>query len=227
MLDHQGAALEIDIRHAQPHGLTEPHPRAVQHQDQGTQHRAADVPALVGSGGGQQAAHLVVRKDVGEKDRFLDRCQRVLGHVACRITAPPMQAELADDPELVAHRDRLASGDPGNPAGYRLVECYFAVDAPAGRDKAHEAVEDELGAPVAYPHGVFEAQELLRIPGQFGGRHAGGHFGTGSETSRRDCVATRAYAETDSGSRCPSSSASSRGFVPTSSWRAAYEWRRT
>ena len=132
--------------------------------------------------------HLVVAEDVGQEDRLLDRRQRVLRHVARRITATAIEAQLAHDAELVGDRDGLAAGDARAPSGYRVVEHHLAVIAPLLPDEAHELVEDELGAPVGDAHRALEAQELLRIVGQLvGGHHR--HVGTGSETSRSVSVA--------------------------------------
>ena len=64
---------------------------------------APDEAALVGRGRGQDPAHLVVAEDVGQEDRFLDRRQGVFRHMARRIAAAAVQAQLADDAELVAH----------------------------------------------------------------------------------------------------------------------------
>jgi len=55
-------------------------------------------------------------------------------------------------------------------------------------DKADEAGEDELSAPIGDSHRPLEAQELLRILGQLVGRHQR-HVGTGNETSRSVSVA--------------------------------------
>ena len=59
---------------------------------------------------------------------------------------------------------------------------------PVLSDKAHELIEDELGAPVGNAHCTLEAQELLRIVGQLVCGHRR-HVGTGSETSRSVSVA--------------------------------------
>lgn len=60
---------------------------------------------------------------------------------------------------------------------------------PVLRDKIHEAIQVELGAPVDDAHRALEAQELLGIAPQFVGGHNRGHVGTGSETWRSDSVA--------------------------------------
>ena len=123
VLDHQDATAQIDVRHAQPHRLTQPHPGAVQHQDRA---RAASRPRCSGLGGRvaavEQATHLIVAEDVGHEHRLLDRRHRVLGNEARRIAATPEQAELAHDAELVAHRDGLAPRDARRPARHGLVE---------------------------------------------------------------------------------------------------------
>ena len=151
----------------------------------------------------------------------------MLRHIARRITSAAVQAELADDAELQTYRDGLAPRDARGPAHHRFFECRLAVFTPVLRNEAHEAIEDELSAPVAHPHRALEAQEVLLVSCEPSGGHDRGHVGTGSETSRSDSVAILTYAETDSGSRCPSRSESTRGRVPMSSWRAAFEWRRT
>ncbi len=103
------------------------------------------------SGRSQQPAHFVAGEDVGQEDRFLDRRQRVLGHVARRIAPAAEQAQLADHPELVAQRNRLAPGDARAPPCYGLFERRLAMLSPAIGDEAHETLEDELGSPSGRP----------------------------------------------------------------------------
>lgn len=142
----------------------------------------------MGTGGGQYATHFFVAEDIGQKDRYLDRRQRMLWYVARRITATPIEAKLAQDAELVGDRHGLAIGDARAPLPDRVVEPYLAMIARQLPDKAHERIEDELGAPIGDAHGPLEAQELLHLMGQLIGGH-GRHVGTGSETSRSVSVA--------------------------------------
>jgi hypothetical protein len=58
-------------------------------------------------------------------------------------------------------------------------------------DEAHEAGEHELGTPVPHAHGALERQELRGVASQDRGGNLLAHCGTGSETSRSDCVAIR------------------------------------
>ena len=152
------------------------------------QHRGPDEAAIVGAGRGQNPADLVVAEDVGQEDRLLDRRQRVLRHVARRITATAIEAQLTHDAELVGDRDGLAAGDTGAPSCYRVIEHYCAVISPVLADKAHELIEDVLGTPVGDAHCPLEAQELLHLTGELVGVHHR-HLGTGSETSRSASVA--------------------------------------
>lgn len=85
--DQQAAAVEIDIGHAQPHCFSQPQPSAIQHQDQRAQHWRPNEAPPVGSGGSQEPANFLVAEDVGQEDRFLDRRQGVLRHIARWITA--------------------------------------------------------------------------------------------------------------------------------------------
>ncbi|MER9275394.1 hypothetical protein [Mesorhizobium sp. M0643] len=85
-------------------------------------------------------------EDVGQEDRFLDRRQRMLRHIARRITATAIEAELADDAELVDSRNGLAIGDARAPSCYRVVEQHRI--APALPDKVHDPIDDKLGTPV-------------------------------------------------------------------------------
>ena len=78
----------------------------------------------------QDPVHLVVAEDVRQEDRFLDRRQRVLWHVAQRITAPAIEAQLAHDAELVGDRHCLAAGDAAAPSCYRVVERHLTMIAP-------------------------------------------------------------------------------------------------
>ena len=173
---------------AQPDRLPQPQPGAIEHQDQGAQHRGPDETAIVGAGRGQDAMHLVVGEDVGQEDLFLDRRQRVLRRVARWVTATAIEAQLAHYAELVGERDGFTAGDTRAPSCYRAVEPHLAEIAPLLPDEAHELIEDELGAPVGDAHRPLEAQELLRILGQLVGRHQR-HVGTGNETSRSVSVA--------------------------------------
>src|SRR6266853_4212895 len=143
---------------------------------------------MVGSGQGQYPAHLLMTENVRQERRLLDRRQRVFRHIARRIMAATEQAKLPHDAELVAKADGLASGGSCAPSCYRLIERDLAVVAPPLSDKANEAVEHELAAPVGNAHCALEAQELLRIPGQPVGCHRR-HVGTGNEISRSDSVA--------------------------------------
>ena len=152
------------------------------------QHRGPDEAAIVGAGRGQNPADLVVAEDVGQEDRLLDRRQRVLRHVARRITATAIEAQLTHDAELVGDRDGFAAGDTRGPSCYRVVKHHLAVIAPVAPNKAHELIEDELGAPVGNAHRTLEAQELLRIVGNLV-RSDRRHVGTGNETSRSVSVA--------------------------------------
>jgi hypothetical protein len=70
---------------------------------------------------------------------------------------------LAHDAELVGDRDGLAARDPRAPSGYRVIEHDLAAISPVLSDKAHELIEDELGAPVGNAHRSLEAQELLHL----------------------------------------------------------------
>jgi hypothetical protein len=127
-------------------------------------------------------------EDVRQERRLLDRRQRVFRHIARRIVAATEQAELPHDAELVAKGDSLASGDSHAPSCYRVIELDLAVVAPLLSDKANEAVEHELAAPVGDAHCALDARELLRIPGQPVGGHRR-HAGTGNEISRSVSVA--------------------------------------
>ena len=181
--------VEIDVGHAQPDRLAQP--QAVQYS---TRIRARSIEAPMkrpwwDAASAKDPAHLVVAEDVGQEDRFLDRRQGVLRHMAQRIAAAAVQAQLPDDAELVGQRHRLAAGDARAPPGYRLVKRHLAPLAPMPCDKAHEAVEHELGTLVGNAHRALEAQELFGIAGQFGGGDDHVIVGTGSETSRSDSVA--------------------------------------
>ena len=79
---------------------------------------------------GQYPKHLVVAEDVGQEDRFLDRCQCVFRHVARRIGGDGEEAKLSHDAELVGDRDGLAAGDTCAPSRYRVIEHYLAVICP-------------------------------------------------------------------------------------------------
>ena len=187
-LDHEGTVLEVDIGRAQPDCFPQPQPGAVEHQDQGAQHRGPDEATNVGAGRGQYPKHLVVAEDVGQEDRYFDRCQCVFRHVARRIAATAIETQLSHDAELIGDRDGLAGGDTCAPSGYRVIEHYLAVISPMLPDKAHELIKDKLGAPVGDPHRPLEAQKLLCLVGELVGGYPR-HVGTGRETSRSVSVA--------------------------------------
>jgi hypothetical protein len=102
------------------------------------------------------------------------------------MAATAVQAQLSNDTKLVAQRDGLASGNARTPTADRVFERHFAVITPVLRNKPHEAIQVELGAPVEDAHCAFEAQELLGIAFQLGRGHDCCHVGNGSETSRSD-----------------------------------------
>ena len=111
-------------------------------------------------------------------------------HVTRRIVAATEQAKLPHDAELVAQGDGLAPGGSRAPSRNRIAKFDFAVIAPSLCDKADEAGEDELSAPIWDSHRPLEAQELLRVLDQTAGSHHR-HVGTGNEMSRSVSVAIR------------------------------------
>jgi hypothetical protein len=135
----------------------------------------------------QNPPYLLMTEDVRQERRLLDRRQRVFRHIARRIMAATEQAKLPHNAELVA-KDGLASGNSCAPSYYRVIKRDLAVVTPPLGDKANEAVEHELAAPIGDAHCALEAQELLRIPSQLVGCHRG-HVGTGNEMSRSVSVA--------------------------------------
>ena len=91
---------------------------------------------------------------------------------------------------------------------------------------ALEAPQHGLAAPIGITEGALEGQELGDVLGQLRLREAG-HAGSARATSRNRSVATRRYAEVDSGRRWPRMSPIILGGTPSSSSRQAWVWRNT
>jgi hypothetical protein len=144
----------------------------------------------VARGGAQQGEHFFAAEDVRHEHRLPDRRHGVLGNKAARVAATAEQAQLAHDAELLAHRDGLAPLDPRRPSRHDLLQRSTVLTVLIA-DESDEAVEHEPGTHVAHAHGALERQELGHVADQDCGTHLRTHRGTGSETSRSECVAMR------------------------------------
>ena len=89
--------LEVDIDR-QPDFITED-----MRESYGIRVRNIEAPMKrpTGAGRGQYPKTFVVAEDVGQEDRYFDRCQCVFRHVARRIAATAIETQLSHDAELI------------------------------------------------------------------------------------------------------------------------------
>ena len=111
-----------------------------------------------------------------------------------------MQTQLSDHPQLQRDGHRFASGDAREPAADHGLQLHLRIVTGLRCREALEASQRGRPAAIGIAEGPFESQEPGDVPGQLRLREPG-HAGSARATSRRRSVATRRYAEVDSGRR--------------------------